>query len=1797
MKALFHGSRMAARAAALIALAAIFSAAVGPAASADPAPPAKREPSVAAPKRVVFLAGTKSHGPGDHEYEKGLRLLARSLERSPNAPPIQSTVVTDGWPQDETIFNDADAIVLYCDGSDHDERADPILRGDRLKTLDKLMARGVGMVMFHYAVFAPKDKAGDRFLDWTGGYFDYETGDAPNHWFSKIAVHSLRVDPASPAHPISRGVEPFDLTEEFYYNIRFRPADPRFAPILNAPIPTEPAPQTVAWAVQRADGGRGFGFTGGHFHKNWGLENFRRMALNAIVWAAGAEVPEGGVISTPPSPEDLAPMGHEADVAKSRGAEAPIRTLILTGYNGPFHDWRATTAALREEFARDPRFEVSVSEDPRFLASPDLMNYDLLVQNYVNWDRPTLGADARAGLLAFLAAGRGLELIHFAGGAWRDWPEYYGGLARRIWVDGKSSHDPYGPFRVRPTDAKHPILAGFAGGAVAGFEPFDTTDELYFDQQGAEPIEPLVVATSKVAGRDAPLAFAYEIRGGRVFQTLLGHDAASIRAPGAADLIRRGAGWAARREVVGLRDPEPAPAADAGPVTEGSAKVGSAKAGAADAGLPRGGGALDPRKLQVQAEPNPAYARAPITVEVRAKLDSKSGFNILVAHSPKSSSRHWELYSYAGSGALSAYFPGAVPAETVSATDICDGRWHDLAMTWEPGLVSLYVDGRRVARNAITERMGAEPAGPLFIGGIPTSGMGCDGLIDEVRVSTTIREIKPKRPDEEFDADDTLNLWTFDRRISGYEDFGQADNSAAEPAPGANDEWARKFGSPAPPPPAPAAGPTSSDPAKLDYACPDPRLSVRLLARSADESYLAVRPDSEGQVFVGGREALFVFEPTPKDGAGGGAGGAGGVGPARELYRFPPDTWITDIEFRGDDLYVMTAPALYLFKNGRVKREGLQPERLVWGIPVDLHVSNDGLAFGPEGDLYFTAGDPLLNYGDSANRPDHWGHWTIFHGPNKTDYTGQGGVFRISPDGARFETIARGLRGPNGLCFDRRWNLFTNDNDHESLPHMFTPGKLLHVTRGVDFGWPRGWTAARSPERSDLLPLVYEGLGRAVPVGQAIYDETLLPEEYRDNILLARWCRMEITRYPLARAGSSWRAEKEEVLLRGSGTARPVGVAVGSDGRVFATIAYMGQNEGSPHYASDLIVISRADAPGGLPDYKPYSPTKASEAMLSGESMAPDWARSRTAHLEILRRRSDMLGAPAQQKVEADAELDSLSRGLVNTTYPPPENYVGELMFSSSRDPLFLDTLARLADAKPEPIAADLARAIMAGPAVSVDERVRQIAAWALSRRAPLEILAAGLKAPDAPAQTRLAAALALGMRLTLPDPDAPPPANMKIAYESPNAVFDIPYAGGKVDIRKLGVVGSYTIAELWASKPRPEKMTETANALLPALNDPDARVAAQAAFYLNLLGEPRFAPAIAAARERDVARRLADAPARPVDRAWVAGPLPDGSGGFATVHPPETGAISLDRPIPSGEGAVKWELVKSEDGGYITPAFSDADSDSASASTYIFTRLQSGTAQTAELRVAFGTGFAAWLNGAPVARNEGVRGAGPTVDAVRLDLSPGSSDLLVRVRAFGPPASATLSIKALGPLSVEPPETAGGLAGLADRLRAADIDKGEEPIPAEFLGVDWPAEIARADVKRGRDLFGADGLGCAKCHSLSADQAGAGAPSLAEAGRRFTLDHIIESVLRPSARIAEVFHATLLQTADDTITGLVTGETADKIDMLLPDGTRKSLPKSEIKERRPLTLSPMPQTLVRTPDELRDIAAFLLGQ
>jgi hypothetical protein len=259
-------------------------------------------------KKIVLVAGHPSHPPGAHEFNGGVQLLDKCLKGQKD---VLSTFYLNGWPKDPTAFDNANAILFYMDGGP----SHPVIQGNHIEILDQLAKKGVGLGFAHYAVEVPAGKPGEAMQRWIGGYYEDHFSVNPM-WtpnFSKF-----------PSHPIANGVKPFAELDEWYFNMRWaedqsgithilvdKPSDKvRGGPYVYPPGPYEHIKaasgrtETMMWAKERADGGRGFGFTGGHTHAHWGDDNERKVVLNALLWIAKADVPEGGVESKL-TPDDL----------------------------------------------------------------------------------------------------------------------------------------------------------------------------------------------------------------------------------------------------------------------------------------------------------------------------------------------------------------------------------------------------------------------------------------------------------------------------------------------------------------------------------------------------------------------------------------------------------------------------------------------------------------------------------------------------------------------------------------------------------------------------------------------------------------------------------------------------------------------------------------------------------------------------------------------------------------------------------------------------------------------------------------------------------------------------------------------------------------------------------------------------------------------------------------------------------------------------------------------------------------------------------------------------------------------------------------------------------------------------------------------------------------------------------------------------------------------------------------------------------------------------------------------------
>jgi trehalose utilization protein len=256
----------------------------------------------AEPKSILFIAGKPSHGAGEHEHHDGCKLLAKALDDS--GLNLKTAIHYDTWPAAGAL-DGVDAVVIYCDGN-----KDHLVLGHETE-LQALSDRGVGIVGLHYCVDGEPGLLNETLLKVIGGCYDEAQSKNPE-WTVK--------DPIIGKHPVTNGVEPFELKDEVYYNLKFGSV----VPLLQAVPPEEGGKAHVlAWAF----GTNAFGFTGGHYHKTWANPQVRKLVLNAIVWAAGMEVPAAGV----PSEKPVIAVNKTILHAIAKGDADDVRNHILLG--------------------------------------------------------------------------------------------------------------------------------------------------------------------------------------------------------------------------------------------------------------------------------------------------------------------------------------------------------------------------------------------------------------------------------------------------------------------------------------------------------------------------------------------------------------------------------------------------------------------------------------------------------------------------------------------------------------------------------------------------------------------------------------------------------------------------------------------------------------------------------------------------------------------------------------------------------------------------------------------------------------------------------------------------------------------------------------------------------------------------------------------------------------------------------------------------------------------------------------------------------------------------------------------------------------------------------------------------------------------------------------------------------------------------------------------------------------------------------------------------------------------------
>ena len=184
------------------------------------------------------------------------------------------------WLNGPKLINEADAVVLLVSQGARWMQRDP----RRYDAFTKLASRGGGITALHWSVGAKDAKYINGQLKLLGG-----TRGGPKR---KYTVVENDVNVVAKNHPVARGVKNFRVRDEFYYRLNLATDQKGFQPLLTTKL--DGRQETVSWLWQRSDGGRSFGFVMLHFHKNWELEEYRKLITQGVLWTLKLPIPKQG---------------------------------------------------------------------------------------------------------------------------------------------------------------------------------------------------------------------------------------------------------------------------------------------------------------------------------------------------------------------------------------------------------------------------------------------------------------------------------------------------------------------------------------------------------------------------------------------------------------------------------------------------------------------------------------------------------------------------------------------------------------------------------------------------------------------------------------------------------------------------------------------------------------------------------------------------------------------------------------------------------------------------------------------------------------------------------------------------------------------------------------------------------------------------------------------------------------------------------------------------------------------------------------------------------------------------------------------------------------------------------------------------------------------------------------------------------------------------------------------------------------------------------------------------------------
>ena len=945
-----------------------------------------------------------------------------------------------------------------------------------------------------------------------------------------------------------------------------------------------------------------------------------------------------------------------------------------------------------------------------------------------------------------------------------------------------------------------------------------------------------------------------------------------------------------------------------------------------------------------------------------------------------------------------------------------------------------------------------------------------------------------------------------------------------------------------------------------------------------------------------------------------------------EGFNSPLDGIASGVLARRGSVYFTSIPSVWKF-TGEQKAETRQEISRGYGVRFnftghDLH----GLIFGPDGKLYFSNGDR----GAHAKGPDG----------SLADTPDEGAVYRCNPDGTQLEVFARGLRNPQSLAFTENGDLLTGDNDCDKGDEE----RLVHVVQGGDSGWRVGyqhplidkdspWLADKlwQPRTKDTAAYILSPICNIEdgPSGLTYYPGTGLNDSYRGSLFITHFkgsvAKSGIYTYNVKPKGAGYAIADSKPFLT---SALPTDVKFGPDGRL---------------YTSDWADGWPKSKRGRI--YAISDPQHAKDALVlaTQKLIAQDWTKASVSELTVLL-------AHADQRVRQEAQFTFAERGAASlaplasiAATPSPSPYarlhaiwaLGQLAQKNPAALAPVRTLLRDADAEVRAQASKIlgdagdtssADALIAALKDSAP-RVKFFAAQSLGKlnhAAAAPALIAALRANNDQDEylrhalvlglvgghnvTALTAAMAsdsravrLGLVLTfrrLQNPiiakflhDADP----FIVREAALAINDAPIVAGYPALAALITQPLTDEAILFRVLNAHFRLGQPANAA--ALAAYAANVAAPAKLRGEAIAQLANWPT-PPARDRVVGlfRPLTPATRPAADAAAALTPLLAGLLNTTTPTIIQTAVLNAIDSL---------EIKSAADTLFTVLKDPNQPSANRAAALRALDKLK-------DPRIPEAVKIARDLN-APLMRQAAL--------PISARLSPeAAAPVLANLIAKGTPSEQKTAYRALGTLQHPSAATvlATQLSALAegkvpaavqlDLLNAAAL-RHEPAIKTLLASRDAalaknpdplaPFQVALqgGDRARGEKIFNNQPvLACVRCHKIGTESGGEAGPNLAEVGAKNDRAALLESILKPNAKISTGYDTIVLTLkSGGSAAGIVASETADSLTLRTTDNQLVAVQKANI-AKRDSAPSGMPEIYgaILTKSEIRDLVEYL---